>query len=396
MATISKRTVRWNANGVDGAVEQRSKMVWTATVYDRAGKRHRKDFKRQTDAKDWVREQEAAVVVGTFAAPSRGKETLRSYFIRWQARQVHKATTEAAFTSVFDNHVLPEIGDMRLDAITPADVQTIVKAWTRSAAPATVRMRYSTLATVMRSAVKERIIPMSPCEDVAVPRPAAKTSLVPITADTVIAMYHAMPDRYRLFVTLGAGAGMRRGEILGLTADRVFSAFGTIRVDRQLARMSVTSKEVLFVPPKTEASVRTIPVDALVTDAVEAHVEQYGSHASGLLLTSSIGTPLSPSSLHAAWTAAAKEVGTAATPHDLRHFFASVQLRNGTSIKAVQNMLGHKTASETLDTYGHLMGDEDDRARAVVGTTLSALRLSNASVAPNAPTETQKTRSGGL
>lgn len=45
-------------------------------------------------------------------------------------------------------------------------------------------------------------------------------------------------------------------------------------------------------------------------------------------------------------------------------------------MKALQHMLGHKTAAETLDTYGHLMGDEDDRSRAVIGTALAALKKS--------------------
>ena len=43
----------------------------------------------------------------------------------------------------------------------------------------------------------------------------------------------------------------------------------------------------------------------------------------------------------------------------------------GTSIRALQALLGHKSAVETWDTYGHLMGDEDDRSRAVIQEQLS-------------------------
>lgn len=71
-----------------------------------------------------------------------------------------------------------------------------------------------------------------------------------------------------------------------------------------------------------------------------------------------------------AWNKAAKTVGTDATTHDLRHCFASVLIRAGLSIKAIQRLLGHKSAVETLDTYGHLMGDEDDRSRAAIRTEL--------------------------
>jgi len=59
--------------------------------------------------------------------------------------------------------------------------------------------------------------------------------------------------------------------------------------------------------------------------------------------------------------------------HDLRHYFASVQIRGGQSIKVLQALLGHKSAVETWDTYGHLMGDEDNRSRAVIDAVLGGV-----------------------
>jgi integrase len=44
--------------------------------------------------------------------------------------------------------------------------------------------------------------------------------------------------------------------------------------------------------------------------------------------------------------------------YDLRHTAASLMIRQGASIKAVQKQLGHATASITLDTYGHLFPDK--------------------------------------
>lgn len=39
-------------------------------------------------------------------------------------------------------------------------------------------------------------------------------------------------------------------------------------------------------------------------------------------------------------------------------------------IKSVQRFLGHENASETLDTYGHLMPGDDDRLRSAIDTAL--------------------------
>ncbi len=41
--------------------------------------------------------------------------------------------------------------------------------------------------------------------------------------------------------------------------------------------------------------------------------------------------------------------------HDLRHTFATVLLSRGTHPKVVQEMLGHATISQTMDTYSHVM-----------------------------------------
>jgi integrase len=54
--------------------------------------------------------------------------------------------------------------------------------------------------------------------------------------------------------------------------------------------------------------------------------------------------------------------------YDLRHTAASLMIRQGASVKAVQRQLGHATASITLDTYGHLFPDELD-APAGLGRT---------------------------
>ena len=55
-----------------------------------------------------------------------------------------------------------------------------------------------------------------------------------------------------------------------------------------------------------------------------------------------------------------------ATSHDLRHHAASLLISKGCSVKAVQSFLGHATAVETLDTYGHLWPDDDDKIRASI------------------------------
>lgn len=58
--------------------------------------------------------------------------------------------------------------------------------------------------------------------------------------------------------------------------------------------------------------------------------------------------------------------------HSLRHFYASLLIRHGESVKVVQSRLGHATAAETLDTYSHLWPDSEDQTRAAVDLVLGA------------------------
>ncbi|WP_109507215.1 tyrosine-type recombinase/integrase [Nocardioides speluncae] len=350
------------------SIKKRPNGRWRARYRDGRGKEPMKTFDRKVDAQRWLDEQTAALVTGQYVDPRAGKETFKTYAEQWRTRQIHRERTEETFESILRLHLYPTLGDVPLDRIRKADVQKLVKAWTVKAKPSTVEGRFTVLSIVLKAAVGDRRIIESPTAGVKLPPLPAKSALVPITTETVVAVRDAMPGHFRALVTVGAGTGMRRSELLGLTVDRVDFLRKTVRVDRQLAKGS--GDVPTWCEPKTVASDRLIPVADVVIEALSAHLAAYPAHKTGLIFQSAIGTPLRPSTLWTAWHRAAKAVGTDATPHDLRHYYASVQIRGGQSIKVLQALLGHKSATETLDTYGHLMGDEDDRSRAVVQSAL--------------------------
>lgn len=77
------------------------------------------------------------------------------------------------------------------------------------------------------------------------------------------------------------------------------------------------------------------------------------------------------------WHRSAKqaELPSWATFHDLRHFYASLLIARGCSVKVIQRRLGHQSAVETLDTYGHLWPDSDDETRDAVDHVLAGISL---------------------
>jgi integrase len=172
---------------------------------------------------------------------------------------------------------------------------------------------------------------------------------------------------------LAAGSGLRQGEAFGLTVDRVDFLRRTVKVDRQLVLNGQGAPR--FGPPKTDKSHRTVPVPALVTDALSAHLATYGSGDDGLIFSNDDGGPIRRTRFSEAWRPVAKAVGleSGVGMHALRHFYASALIRHGESVKVVQSRLGHKSASETLDTYSHLWPDSEDQTRAAVEAAFAGL-----------------------
>ncbi|HEY8914414.1 tyrosine-type recombinase/integrase [Lacisediminihabitans sp.] len=73
---------------------------------------------------------------------------------------------------------------------------------------------------------------------------------------------------------------------------------------------------------------------------------------------------------------AAESVGIPGlTPHELRHTCASLAVSAGANVKALQRMLGHSSAKETLDTYSDLFDDDLDGVAVALNDTAARLNV---------------------
>ena len=176
-----------------------------------------------------------------------------------------------------------------------------------------------------------------------------------------------MPPDLGALVKFAAGTGMRQGEVFGLTVDRLDMLRRAVHVDRQLVGLDGTRP--MFGPPKTAASVRTIPLPRVVVDVLAAHLAAYPTDR---LVFTLDGLPVTRQRFGHLWRPVARQAGLSARSglHTLRHYYASLLIRHGESVKTVQVRLGHASAVETLDTYSHLWPDSDDRTREAVDSVL--------------------------
>ncbi|WP_448624092.1 tyrosine-type recombinase/integrase [Geodermatophilus sp. URMC 64] len=334
---------------------------------DATGKEHARHFKRKVDAQRWLDEMTAAMVTGQYVDPAAGRMTVSEYAERWRVTQVHRPTTSAHVETMLRRHVYPTLGDKRLGSVLPSDIQSLVKQLSLDLAPATVGVVHRILAGIFKAAVRDRRIVASPCEGTKLPK-IHRRRIEPLALEAVEALTEAMPEKYRALIPLAAGTGLRQGEALGLTVDRIDFLRRQLTVDRQLVTMP--DRAPYLAPPKTQASVRVVPLPQVVVDALALHLATWP--ADEFVFTTELGDPIRRTAFSAAvWRPAVRRAGlSGVTMHSLRHFYASLLIRHGESVKTVQARLGHASAAETLDTYSHLWPDSDDRTRAAVDSVL--------------------------
>lgn len=353
--------------------------MWRARYRDTSGREHARHFKLKRDAQRWLNEVAASVVTGQYVDPRAGRLTFREYADGWVSAQVHRPSTETLYRGHLERHTYPVLGDLPLSAILPTTIQGWVKRLSTGVegerdalSPATVRVVYTVAASVFRAAVRDRKLATSPCDGIALPE-VTKSRVTPMTTAQVDLLVESLPDALSALVILAAGTGMRQGEVLGLTRDRVrlLGKSPAVTVDRQL--VTRPGGETAFAPPKTSASVRTIPLPRVVVAALNDHIARHGVGDGELLFTWQ-GKPLTRQRFGHLWRPAATAAGltdaTGKGMHALRHYYASLLIRYGESVKTVQDRLGHKSASETLDTYSHLWADSDERTREAVDSVL--------------------------
>ncbi|MEU8374488.1 site-specific integrase [Micromonospora sp. NPDC048894] len=239
---------------------------------------------------------------------------------------------------------------------------------------------FAHLRTILGAAVDDERIAKNPCSAASVkpPRPVQRR-VVPWRADEVSAIRGGLAERYRPMVDLGAGCGMRQGEIFGLGVDDVDLASGWVHIVRQV---KVVRSRLVFGLPKNDRD-RRVPLPDSVAQSLKDHAKKYDP----LSITLPWEDPFSDERVTVpliftttrrgaikratfdgkSWrpaVAAAGIVPTRATGmHALRHFYASALLDAGESIKALASYLGHSDPGFTLRVYTHLMPASEERTR---------------------------------
>lgn len=282
--------------------------------------------------------------------------------------------------------IYENLGYLRLDKICTRNIQKFVdilvttkkknngadgkQVYSRK----TVKAYVSMISNMLSYAVRQGYIKDNPCRNVTLP-PVNKKEVETLTQDEVqemLDLFNKEPIenfKYVVFYTLTLKFGTRRGETLGLEWKDFDFEHNTVHICRD----SLFTKELKTYTGKckTQASVRYIPFDDTVAAMLkvyrmyqEKQKEKYGDVYTDMdrLFTQADGTPMCVSSPNDFMMSFCKRTDMKKVSiHSFRHLNASCLILKGFDIKTVQDYLGHKQASTTLDIYAKAFSEQKAR-----------------------------------
>lgn len=360
---------------------------WRARYVDENGKEHAKGFARKTDATAWLNGVVAAQETGSYVDPKLGKVTFTSFYKDWAPRQVWETSTRHVMDQMCR---LVTFGDVALADLRPSHLESWVKAMQDAELePSTIRTRFNNARTVLRAALRDRMMARDITDKVRLPRQRKAAAAMQIPSLEEVG---ALLDTSRwigVYVAVCAFAGLRRGEASALQVGDVDFLRREVRVERQVQWTDDGKMEIR--PPKY-GSERTVFIPKGLAEMLSEHValRRPGNDPARWLFPGTVDAtlPKHSATVGRAWRTLRGELPFRL--HDLRHFYASGLIAAGCDVVTVQRALGHTSASETLKTYSHLWPDAEDRTRkAAAGLLDQALTAA----ADALRTEGQKTAS---
>jgi integrase len=345
----------------------------------RDGKKIRRTFAREAEAKTWRADALGALARGGLRAAK--PITLEQAWKAWHEGARRGAVTNRSgdpykrsalrpYESGMRLRVLPRFADVRLADLQRPDLQEFADDLLADGLnPSTIQVTLLPVRAIYRRALSRGEVAASPCSGLELPavRGRRERYATPAEGEALIA---ALPADDRPIWATAMYAGLRRGELQALRAEDVDLANGVIRVE-----FGWEYREGQ-IPLKSDAGRRKVPISAILRDFLDARIADCGYSGSDRLFGLATGArTFDPSKLTKRADRAWRNVGLERiTLHECRHTFASLMIAAGVNAKALQTFMGHANISITLDRYGHMMpGSEAEGAR-LLDAYLSAQR----------------------
>lgn len=311
--------------------------------------------------------------------------TLEKWLMYWldvYIKKECKPNTYANFASYINSHIIPIIGDYKLDELTTLELQYYVDHKiekgrldnTGGLSPKTVKEHLTTLNLSMKKAISLHIIQYNPCQCVTLPRQNTQEIKILDIAQQV-ELSKAISEKWQpnslLPVLLGEYAGLRIGEVSALRINDIDMVKGFICIDESLNRIAnykddgSVKYELCFGTPKSNKT-RCIPMNEDLKRVLQIYLDtmpkERKEDPQAMLFTNLFGKPLEPRYINYHFAKLKKKLNLENIHfHCLRHTFATRALELGMDIKTCSSILGHATTQITFDRYTHVTKNQQQR-----------------------------------
>ncbi|MFI2132864.1 tyrosine-type recombinase/integrase [Lysinibacillus fusiformis] len=314
--------------------------------------------------------------------------TLNHLFPRWKdnyAKQHYSARSFHDNCTHLEKRILPIFGDIKLKDIKKVDVVFFVgdlqkkkrrlDGKERELSPSTIHNIYKAFASIMNVAVEWNLIEESPCKNIKLPKLKYEEGKA-YSEEQVKLLFERLNNREtaekRLLVELAVVSAARQGELVALEEKHLNIENNTLLIEQAL--VNLTGDGIIIKETKGKRKrVVTIPSNILNDLVTLAAVKKYQLEEAGeeriweghtFLFSNEFGKPYRPDSISQWWDRFMKKNPDLPRIrfHDLRHTSATLLIHAGEHPKVIQSRLGHSNITTTMNTYGHLLQETDQRA----------------------------------
>lgn len=352
------------------------------------------------------------------------KITCHDVFKQWEISEQNKSkedrlspATFESYQSIWDTHISPYIGNMKISKINVMALQNMVEKWKANGfASASIRRYFAVVSTVFKYAERLEIIESNPCRKVNFPKASStpnkdihcfdveQSTLFLHLIESGFTINH--PEKIRknsvvlpayseditfssqwlAYFHLAIYGGFRRGELIALTWNDIDFENRTVDINKARSR---TKEGTINKKPKSKAGYREIQLPAECFKVLQIWKKEQRSmmlllgkdwkgktgrqfDQNNIFIQIKNGLPMDLSTPSHKFKEIIQMYNSTCTNeadklpeitlHELRHTSATLLLAHGTDIETVSHRLGHSKASVTLDVYGHALKKMDSTA----------------------------------
>jgi len=296
----------------------------------------------------------------------------RSGAITNRSGDAYKPSAIRSYESDMRLRVLPAFGGRRLSEIRRIDLQECAdRLHGEGLSASSVQCTFLPLRALYRRALVRGEVAINPTTGLELPAVRSGRDRFASPGEAA-GLLGVLKHDHALWAT-AMYAGLRRGELMALRANRIDLDGGVLRVeygwDAKEGEIETKGRND-----------RRVPIASVLREPLAAHLLASGRRGDELVFGQEERVPFNPKDVtDAADTAWADAKLKRITLHECRHTFASLMIAAGVNAKALSTYMGHANISITLDRYGHLMPGNEEEAAGMLDAYLSRANTARAS-----------------